>query len=121
METRDYWVYTAGLAIIVALVTLAGCSEPQAQQAPPPPPAVSVAAALEREVVSTDEFPGRFEAVESVEVRARVSGYLQSIHFRPGGQVRKGEPLFVIDPRPFQAELARAGRATAAALPATST
>src|SRR5688500_12117585 len=113
METRDYWLYSIGLALVVAVVALAGCSEPQAQQAPPPPPAVSVAAAIEREVVSTDEFPGRFEAVESVEVRARVSGYLQSIHFRPGGQVRKGELLFVIDPRPFQAELARAEAALA--------
>lgn len=108
METRDYWFYTAGLALIVALVALAGCSKPHAKPAAPVAPPVSVAAALEREVVETVDFPGRIEAVESVEVRARVNGYLRSVHFRPGAQVKKGELLFVIDPRPFEAELARA-------------
>jgi len=108
METRDYWFYTAGLALIVALVALAGCSKPHAQPAAPAAPPVSVAAALELEVVDTVDFPGRIEAVESVEVRARVNGYLQSVHFRPGARVKKGELLFVIDPRPFEAELARA-------------
>ena len=108
METRDYWFYTAGLALIVALVALAGCSKPHAQPAAPAAPPVSVAAALEQEVVDTVDFPGRIEAVESVEVRARVNGYLQSVHFRPGARVKKGELLFVIDPRPFEAELARA-------------
>lgn len=94
---------------LIALATLAGCGEPKAQGGPPPgPPPVSVAAALEMEVVETEEFPGRIEAVESVEVRARVNGYLHSVHFRPGAEVKKGELLFVIDPRPFEAELARA-------------
>lgn len=96
------------VGLVLAVAVLAGCSKPQAQTAPPPPPAVSVAAALEREVMHTDEFPGRIEAVESVQVRARVSGYIQSVNFRPGALVRKGELLFVIDPRPFQAEVARA-------------
>ena len=105
---RDYWYYSIGLALVVALVALAGCSKPQAQNAPPPPPPVSVAPAAEKEIVETDEFPGRIEAVESVEVRARVNGYIQSVHFKPGSQVKKGDLLFVIDPRPFQAELARA-------------
>ena len=108
METRDYWFYTAGLALIVALVALAGCGKPHAQPAAPAAPPVSVAAALEQEVVETVDFPGRIEAVESVEVRARVNGYLQAVRFRPGAQVRKGDLLFVIDPRPFEAELARA-------------
>ena len=108
METRDYWFYTAGLALIVALVALAGCTKPHAQPAAPAAPPVSVAAALEQEVVETVDFPGRIEAVESVEVRARVNGYLQAVRFRPGAQVRKGDLLFVIDPRPFEAELARA-------------
>jgi multidrug efflux system membrane fusion protein len=105
---RDYWYYSIGLALVVALVALAGCSKPQAQNAPPPPPPVSVAPAAEKEIVETDEFPGRIEAVESVEVRARVNAYIQSVHFKPGSQVKKGDLLFVIDPRPFQAELARA-------------
>jgi multidrug efflux system membrane fusion protein len=108
METRDYWFYAAALALIVALVALAGCSRPHAKPAAPAAPPVSVAAALEQEVVETVDFPGRIEAVESVEVRARVNGYLRSVHFRPGAQVKKGDLLFVIDPRPFEAELARA-------------
>lgn len=102
-------VFIPGVVVaLAAAALLQGCSEPQAKSAPPPPPAVSVAPALEREVVYTDEFPGRIEAVESVDVRARVSGYIQSVHFTPGASVRKGDLLFVIDPRPFQAELAHA-------------
>jgi multidrug efflux system membrane fusion protein len=107
-ETQDYWLYSIWLAVAVAIVVLAGCSKPQAQNAPPPPPPVSVAAAVEKEIIETDEFPGRIEAVESVEVRARINGYIQSVNFKPGAEVRKGDLLFVVDPRPFQAELARA-------------
>jgi multidrug efflux system membrane fusion protein len=94
--------------VLAALAALAGCSKPQAQPAPPPAPPVSVAPALERAVINTDEFPGRIEAVESVEVRARVSGYLDAVQFKPGAMVKKGQVLFVIDQRPYQAELARA-------------
>ena len=108
METKDYWLYSIWLAIAVAIVVLAGCSKPQAQNAAPPPPPVSVAAATEKEIIETDEFAGRIEAVESVEVRARINGYIQSVNFKPGTPVREGDLLFVIDPRPFQAELARA-------------
>lgn len=108
-------VSTTGIVIVLtALAVLSGCSKPQAQPAAPPPPSVSVAPALEREVINTDQFPGRVEAVESVEVRARVSGYLESVHFKPGAMVKKGELLFVIDPRPFQAEVSRAEAALAA-------
>ncbi|HEX9302577.1 MAG TPA: efflux RND transporter periplasmic adaptor subunit [Casimicrobiaceae bacterium] len=92
-----------------ALAVLAGCSKPEAQGGPPPgAPPVSVAAALERDVIETDEFPGRIEAVDSVEVRARINGYIQSVQFKPGAEVHKGDALFVIDPRPFEAEVARA-------------
>ena len=63
---------------------------------------------VQREITEWDEYPGRLDSVEMVEVRARVSGYLQSIHFKDGGEVQKGDPLFVIDPRPYQAELDRA-------------
>ena len=96
------------LAAAAGTALLAGCGQPQAQPAAPPPPAVSVAPAIERQVVHTEEFPGRIEAIESVQVRARVSGYIESVHFTPGAAVKKGELLFVIDPRPFQAEVARA-------------
>ena len=79
------------------------------QEAPPaPPPKVTVSQPLVRELVEWDEYTGRLEAVESVEVRARVSGYLQSVHFEDGQIVKKGDLLFVIDPRPYQAELDQA-------------
>jgi multidrug efflux system membrane fusion protein len=63
---------------------------------------------ISRDVVEWDEYTGRLEAVESVDVRARVNGYLQSVHFTDGAIVQKGALLFVIDPRPYQAELNRA-------------
>jgi RND family efflux transporter MFP subunit len=63
---------------------------------------------VQKEIVEWDEFPGRLEPVAMVEVRARVTGYLQSVNFKDGAEVNKGDLLFVIDPRPFQAELERA-------------
>jgi RND family efflux transporter MFP subunit len=69
---------------------------------------VTVSQPVERDVVEWDEYTGRLEAVESVEVRPRVSGYLQSVHFTDGSIVKKGALLFVIDPRPYRAELNRA-------------
>ncbi len=100
---------------------LAGCDASdvaaQAQGGPPPPPPVIVATPLAREIVDWDEYSGHFEAVQSVEVRPRVTGHLQSVNFRDGEIVRAGQVLFNIDPRPFQAELAKAraeeGRARA--------
>ncbi len=92
----------AGLALL-----LVGCDRPQAAPAPAPPK-VTVSRPVVREVIEWDEYTGRLVAVESVEVRARVSGYLQSIHFTDGAIVKKGNLLFVIDPRPYQAELDRA-------------
>ena len=67
-------------------------------------------------MVEWDEFTGRLEAVASVEVRARVSGYLQSVHLTDGAIVKKGALLFVIDPRPYQAELSRTKASLAQAL-----
>jgi RND family efflux transporter MFP subunit len=72
-----------------------------AQGAMPPPP-VTVAAPLARRIVQWDEYTGRFEAVQHVDVRPRVSGYLDKIHFTDGAIVQKGDPLFTIDPRPYQ-------------------
>jgi RND family efflux transporter MFP subunit len=66
---------------------------------------VTVAKPLVKQITDWDEYTGRFEAVERVDVRARVSGFLESIHFREGQMVEKGEVLFIIDPRPFQAEM----------------
>ncbi len=85
-----------------------GCSSEATPQAAPPITQVSVAAALEREITEWDEFTGRFEAVETVQVRPRVSGYIESVNFSEGSVVRKGDLLFVIDPRPYRAELDKA-------------
>jgi membrane fusion protein, multidrug efflux system len=92
----------AGLTIL-----LTTCTQQQ-PSGPPPPPKVTVSQPVAREVVDWDEYTGRLEALESVEVRARVNGYLQSVHFTDGAIVKKGALLFVIDPRPYQAELNRA-------------
>lgn len=90
-------------------VLLAGCSAGgEEKQGPPPAPPVTVASPLEREVLDWDEHVGRFEAIESVEVKPRVSGYLVGVHFRDGQYVREGQLLFTIDSRPAQAGLDQA-------------
>lgn len=86
---------------------LYGCSRQSEAQAPGAPP-VTVATPLRQQVVDWDEFTGRFEAIESVDVRARVGGYIQAVHFRDGQMVQKGQLLFTLDPRPAQAALAQA-------------
>jgi len=92
-----------GLAAL-GLLALTGCDQQATQaKAVSPPPPVTVAKPVVKDVMEWDEFVGRYDAVESVEIRARVGGYLQSIHFRDGAMVNKGDLLFVIDPRPFKA------------------
>src|SRR6185437_11595161 len=87
---------------------LSGCNNGKAaQQQQPPAPAVTVAPVEQREIVEWDEFTGRTEPVESVEVRPRVSGYIQEVRFQSGQLVKKGDVLFVIDPRWHQAEFDR--------------
>lgn len=99
------------LAVAGALA-LAGCGDPkpQAKQGAAPPPAlpVKVAQPLVRKIIEWDEFTGRFEPVSMVEVRARVSGYLEARNFKDGQVVEKGQLLFVIDPRPYEAVVERA-------------
>lgn len=88
------------------LVLLAGCENAQPPAAPPKmEPAVKVAQPLTQETIEWDEYTGRIEAIDAVEVRARVSGYLEKIHFTAGAKVKKGDLLFVIDPKPFKAQL----------------
>jgi RND family efflux transporter MFP subunit len=88
---------------LAALLLLVGCSEsPQKQASAPPPPAVTVANPVRRVVIDQDEYVGRFVAVDSVEIRARVSGYLDRIDFTDGQMVKQGDLLFTIDKRPFQ-------------------
>jgi RND family efflux transporter MFP subunit len=96
----------ASLAVLTVAVTLAACGA-KGPGAPPPPP-VSVATPLVQTVVDWDDFTGRFEAQQMVEVRARVGGYLQGVHFRDGQLIRKGQLLFTLDPRPAEAQLASA-------------
>ena len=91
-------------ALLLVLATAACAKKPP----PPPPPTVIVSHALQRSIVDWDDYVGRFEAINSVDVRPRVSGYLQSIGFRDGQTVKKGQVLFVIDPRPYQAALDQA-------------
>src|SRR5579872_1661073 len=96
------------LAVLITLGTLAACSRGETAAAPPPPPEVGVAQVLSRPVTEFAEFTGRFEAVERVEIRPRVSGYIASVDFVQGREVKKGDVLFVIDPRPYEADLKRA-------------
>jgi multidrug efflux system membrane fusion protein len=98
------------LLLFAVVLFLAACNKAQSPGpgGPPPPPQVSVAAVIEKEVADWDEFTGRLEAVERVEIRPRISGYVEKIHFQQGAEVKKGDLLFEIDPRPLQAELARA-------------
>ena len=94
-------------ASVLMAAALYGCSRPSEAQAPPTP-AVTVAVPLVQAVQDWDEFTGRFEATQSVEVRARVGGYVSGVHFRDGDFVRRGQLLFSLDPRPAQAALASA-------------
>src|SRR5260221_5392874 len=91
----------------IVLLCAAGC-KPKSSIAPSQPPAVSVVQPVAREVVEWDEYIGRLESPETVEVRARVSGYLDKGYFKEGKQVKAGDILFTIDPRPYQAEYNRA-------------
>jgi len=94
----------AGL-LLLSVVSVAGCGQGQQQTAAPPAPTVTVARPVQHTVTDQDEYVGRFVAVDSVEVRSRVSGYLSQIHFTDGQMVKKGDLLFVIDHRPFQIAL----------------
>src|ERR1035441_10968259 len=88
-------------AVCAALLT--ACSPPK--PASLPPSKVTVSHPQLATVTNWDEYPGHLEAVEMVEIRPRVSGYIDSIHFQDGAEVKAGDLLFVIDPRPYQAEL----------------
>lgn len=99
----------AALVSIAPLLAACGQGQPQgAGGGAPPPPAVTVAKPIERTVTDQDEYVGRFVAIDSVEIRARVSGYLDKIHFRDGQMVKQGDLLFTVDKRPFQNTLAQA-------------
>src|SRR4051812_46817049 len=97
------------LSITLLALAVAACTKSQSQptSAAPEPPRVTVAKPVTRQIADHDEYVGRFVAVDSVEVRARVSGYLAAIHFQDGQIVRKGDLLFTVDRRPFETALAQ--------------
>ncbi len=94
--------------VVLAAMALGACGrEAEQAQSAPPAPTVSVAQVLQQPVVEWDEVTGRLEAPETVEIRPRVSGYIDRVAFEEGSSVRKGDLLFQIDPRPFEAEVKR--------------
>jgi RND family efflux transporter MFP subunit len=96
------------LLLLAPALAACGQSQSQPQAATPPPPQVTIAKPITKMIADQDEYVGRFVAVESVEVRARVPGYLEAIHFQDGQMVKAGDLLFTIDRRPFQIALAQA-------------
>ncbi len=109
--------FLAPAFLLAAVLTAsAGGVRAEEQAAGPPPPPVSVAPVLVREINQWHEFTGRVEAVETVQIRPRVSGAIESVHFTEGSEVTAGDVLFVIDPRPYQAALSRAEAELAGAL-----
>src|SRR5207247_8628457 len=101
---KHFPMKTNRLLAIAALtfgLLVAGCGK-HASKTAPAPPVVSVVQPIAREVVEWDEYIGRLESPETVEIRARVSGYLDKVHFKEGKDVKKGDLLFTIDPRTYQ-------------------
>jgi RND family efflux transporter MFP subunit len=98
------------LTLLFSCPAIIGCGPTQAQSgsSPPPPPEVLVSLPVTRQVKDYVDFPGRTEAVNSIEIRARVTGYLDKVHFQEGTDVEQGDLLFEIDPRPYKADLSRA-------------
>ena len=96
------------LAGVVWVVFLAGCGQKENKYAPPPPPEVSVSLPLQKSVTDYVELTGNTQAVDQVELQARVEGFLTSIHFRDGDYVKKGDLLFTIEQAPYQAKLQEA-------------
>ena len=105
-----FWSALFWLTSLLGLCSQAGCRRSELAAAPSSLPSVTVARPITKKLVEWDAYTGRMEAVHLVEVRARVDGYLQSVHFDEGQIVAKGDLLFVVDPRPFEAEL-NAGKA----------
>jgi len=111
-------VALAVLAVIGISAAVFGVSSPRAQPgagAEPPATPVSVATVVQSDVAAWDEFSGRLEAVERVDIRSRVAGTIQAVHFREGALVKKGDLLLTIDPAPYAADVERADAQVAAA------
>jgi RND family efflux transporter MFP subunit len=95
-------------SVLFSWFAAASLASAQGGPAPPPPPQVTVAKPLVKDIVERTDFIGRFEAIDQVDIRARVSGYLDKVHFQDGTFVKAGDLLFTIDPRPYRNELEQA-------------
>jgi multidrug efflux system membrane fusion protein len=119
LKRRLWWPTAAALAAVtLAVIVLVNESTPAQASAPmsaPPPTPVSVATVTESDIAAWEEFSGRLEAVERVDIRSRVAGVVQATHFREGALVARGDLLVSIDPAPYEAEVARAEAQTVAA------
>ena len=102
--------FNGGFSVLVlgVCLTVTGCARAPAEAPAAAPMAVTVSYPVERDVTDYADFTGRTAAVDSVEVRARVSGYLDKVNFKEGALVKKDDKLFEIDPRPYRADLERA-------------
>jgi RND family efflux transporter MFP subunit len=107
-RTSPSRIYLSIALSILALFLAAGCKEKKNTYVPPPPAGVTVSKPLVKTVTTYAEFTGTTDALESVEIRPRVEGYLEKILFSPSSYVKKGDLLFVIDPRPYEAKLKEA-------------
>src|SRR4051794_25588609 len=94
--------------VVIPAAVLTGCSHGPSQVAPPEAPAIPVSRPVSRQVTDYVDFTGRTDAVQSVDVRARVTGYLVRMPFKEGAEVKTGDLLFEIDPRPYKAQLDQA-------------
>ncbi len=115
LTKRFSWI---GSLIVIALLS-SGC-QPEAEIPVPPPPKITAAEVITDEVIEYSEYSGRLDSAQDVEIRSRVSGYLNKIHFEEGDRVQKGQLLFSIDPRPFVMESNRAAAAVSQARAALS-
>src|ERR1700679_319310 len=108
-QSISIWFAMIVFALVV-LVQLTGCTrgETATPTVAAAAPSVAVATVVSRQISDSDEFTGRFEAVERVEIRPRVTGYISSVNFVQGREVNKGDVLFVIDQRPYEADLKHA-------------
>lgn len=95
------------MTLLALAAAAAGCNDQKTAAPKPPPPVVTVTQPVEKEIVEHEDFTGRTDAVLTVDVRARVTGYLEKVHFKDGDEVNEGDVLFQIDPRQYTAELAR--------------
>ena len=91
----------SAIAMVVMATVITACGNSQAEAPPPPPPEVDAAQVVTKSVRQWDEFTGRIAAIGAVDIRPRVSGYIDRIAFKEGDMVKAGDLLFVIDPRPY--------------------